>query len=474
MTPRPFRIDGQTVRTRQTKRVVNPYDNTTLAEVYLAGGAEIDRALEVSQHTFATTLRQLPKERSRLLRDTAAAIRQRAEEFAQLLVAEAGKPISLARLEVQRAQNTFALAADEALRPREHVLAMDATPAGRGHTGRTQRIPLGVILGITPFNFPLNLVAHKVAPCLATGNTMILKPALKTPLSALLLGEVLAGCGMTPGQITFLPFGHEHVPQILSDPRVKMLSFTGGDKPGWRLKALAVKQKVALELGGNAACLVEPVGDWRGHIGKMVAGAFAYAGQSCISVQRIFVHAGISDEFRELFLAETERTAIAGDPREERTMVGPMISEDAVQRTIERIRQAETGGGRLLTPLQVEGRVLHPVVMDHVPPTSALACEEAFAPVVVLQDYCDFREALAAVNASRFGLQAGVFTKDPEKITEAYDSLEVGGVLINEVPTYRTENMPYGGVKDSGLGREGVRYAMDEMTEWKTLVINTL
>ena len=473
MTPRPFWIDGHPLLSSETQRVVNPYDNATIAEVCLAGEKEINLALDAADCSFEATRRQPPDERSRLLIQIAEAIGRRAEEFVQLLVAEAGKPVSMARLEVQRAQNTFLLAAAEARQPHEHELAMDATPTGRGHTGLAKRVPLGVILGITPFNFPLNLVAHKVAPCLATGNTMILKPALKTPLTALLLAEVLADAGMPPGQITVLPFHHEHVPKLLRDSRVKMLSFTGGDEPGWQLKALAVKQKVALELGGNAACIVEPDGKWRQHIDKMVAGAFAYAGQSCISVQRIFVHADIAEEFYELFLAETQHHAIAGNPRNDQTMVGPMISENAVDRTVERIRQAEAQGARLLTPLQVEGRVLHPVVMDRVPFDAAIASEEAFAPVVVLQNYRDFREALSAVNASRFGLQAGVFTDDLEKISEAYDALEVGGVLINEVPTFRTENMPYGGVKDSGLGREGVRYAMDEMTEWKTLVINT-
>lgn len=472
MTVQPFLLDGHPVRTRDTKRVVNPYDNSTVGEICLAGETEINRALEIAGRTFATTRGHSPEERSQLLQKTAEAIGHRAEEFTDLLIAEAGKPVSLARLEVQRAQSTFSLAAAEALLPREHEIVMDATPAGAGHTGLARRFPLGVILGITPFNFPLNLVAHKVAPCLATGNSMILKPALKTPLSALLLAEVLAECGMPSGQITFLPFHHEHAPSILRDPRVKMLSFTGGDEPGWQLKALAVKQKVALELGGNAACVVEPDGPWRQHVGKMVAGAFAYAGQSCISVQRIFVHTGIAAEFRERFLAETKRLAVTGDPRKESTMVGPIISDAALQRTVERVRQAEALGARLLTPLHVEGRVLSPVVLDHVPHDAAIASEEAFAPVVVLQDYRDFGAALDAVNASRFGLQAGVFTDDPEKIAAAYDTLEVGGVLINQVPTFRTENMPYGGVKDSGLGREGVRYAMEEMTEWKSLVIN--
>ncbi|MFM8887095.1 MAG: aldehyde dehydrogenase family protein, partial [Chthoniobacterales bacterium] len=333
-------------------------------------------------------------------------------------------------------------------------------------------VPLGVILGITPFNFPLNLVAHKVAPCLATGNTMILKPAMKTPLCALLLGEVLAECGAPAGQVSFVPFGHQQVAALLRDPRVKMLSFTGGVDVGWKLKGEAIKQKVTLELGGNAACVVEADSDWKKHAAKMAVGAFAYAGQSCISVQRIFAQDSIYTEFKEVFLAAVREKAVAGDPRDAKTLVGPMITKAALDNVVKWIKEAEAGGAKLLTPLKVEAQILHPVVMENVPRDAAISCEEAFAPVVVLESYKTFVDGLAAVNDSKFGLQAGVFTAELSKAYEAYDALEVGGVLINQVPTFRTENMPYGGVKDSGFGREGVRYAMEDMTEIKSLVIN--
>jgi acyl-CoA reductase-like NAD-dependent aldehyde dehydrogenase len=472
MKPKPFLLGGRAVTTDQTAEVCNPYDGELVARVCVAGTAEVSRALDAAEKAFAETRHQPLIERSRLLRKIADTIGQRGQEFVELLVAEAGKPVTLAKIEVQRAQSTFELAAAAVLEPNGHPIEMEATPAGAGHVGMARRFPLGVILGITPFNFPLNLVAHKVAPCLATGNAMILKPAMKTPLCALLLGEVLEQCGALSGQVTFLPFGHEHVGALLRDPRVKMLSFTGGVEVGWKLKSEATKQKVALELGGNAACVVEPDSDWKKHTAKMAVGAFAYAGQSCISVQRIFAQESIYEKFKEAFLAAVAEKAVTGDPRDPQTLVGPMITRAALDNVVKWIREAEAAGATLLTPLRVEGQVLHPVVLENVPRRAAISCEEAFAPVVALESYQTYTDGLAAVNDSKFGLQAGVFTSDLSKAYHAYDELEVGGVLINQVPTFRTENMPYGGVKDSGFGREGVRYAMEDMTEIKSLVIN--
>jgi acyl-CoA reductase-like NAD-dependent aldehyde dehydrogenase len=472
MKPKPFLLGGRAVTTDQTAEVRNPYDGELVARVCVAGTAEVSRALDAAEKAFAETRHQPLIERSRLLRKIADTIGQRGQEFVELLVAEAGKPVTLAKIEVQRAQSTFELAAAAVLEPNGHPIEMEATPAGAGHVGMARRFPLGVILGITPFNFPLNLVAHKVAPCLATGNAMILKPAMKTPLCALLLGEVLEQCGALSGQVTFLPFGHEHVGALLRDPRVKMLSFTGGVEVGWKLKSEATKQKVALELGGNAACVVEPDSDWKKHTAKMAVGAFAYAGQSCISVQRIFAQESIYEKFKEAFLAAVAEKAVTGDPRDPQTLVGPMITRAALDNVVKWIREAEAAGATLLTPLRVEGQVLHPVVLENVPRRAAISCEEAFAPVVALESYQTYTDGLAAVNDSKFGLQAGVFTSDLTKAYHAYDELEVGGVLINQVPTFRTENMPYGGVKDSGFGREGVRYAMEDMTEIKSLVIN--
>jgi acyl-CoA reductase-like NAD-dependent aldehyde dehydrogenase len=472
MKPRPFLLGGRPVTTDETASVHRPYNGSLVAEICVAGAREIAEALGLAEKAFTETRHTPLIERSRLLRRIVDALGRRADEFVELLIAEAGKPVTLAKMEVQRAQATFELAAAAALEPNGHPIEMAATAAGAGHSGIARRFPLGVILGITPFNFPLNLVAHKVAPCLATGNTMILKPAMKTPLCALLLGEVLAECGAPAGQVSFLPFGHTHVASLLRDPRVKMLSFTGGVDVGWKLKTEAVKQKVTLELGGNAACVVEPDSDWKKHAAKMAVGAFAYAGQSCISVQRIFAQADIYVEFKDVFLAAVREKALAGDPRDAQTLVGPMITKAALDNVVGWVRDAEAAGAKLLTPLQVDGQILHPVVLENVPRGAAISCEEAFAPVVVLESYQSFEDGLAAVNDSKFGLQAGVFTNDLSKAYRAYDILDVGGVLINQVPTFRTENMPYGGVKDSGFGREGLRYAMEDMTELKSLVIN--
>ncbi len=472
MSPRPFLLDGRPVTTGTKAEVRNPWDGSLVAEVSVAGEDEIAVALDTAAAAFEETRRTPVLERSRLLHRIAAAIGNTSDRFVELLVAEAGKPVTLARIEVQRAQATFELAAAAALEPNGHSVEMGSTAAGAGHAGFARRFPLGVILGVTPFNFPLNLVAHKVAPCLATGNTMILKPAMKTPLCALLLGEILAECGAPPAQVCFLPFGHEHVDTLLRDPRVKMLSFTGGVEVGWALRAKAAKQKVALELGGNAACVVEPDSDWRRHAAKMAVGAFAYAGQSCISLQRIFVNRAIYDDFKEAFLAAVAEKALAGDPRDPSTLVGPMITRQALDNVLGWIAAAEQAGARRLTPDRVEGQVLHPVVLENVPRNAAISCEEAFAPVVVLEACEDFDDALAAVNASRFGIHAGVFTSDITKAWRAFETLDVGGVLVNQVPTFRTENMPYGGVKDSGVGREGVRYAIEDMTELRSLVVN--
>jgi acyl-CoA reductase-like NAD-dependent aldehyde dehydrogenase len=302
---------------------------------------------------------------------------------------------------------------------------------------------------------------------------MLLKPALKTPLTALLLAEVLEAAGVPEGQVDVMPFGHELIPALMADDRVKMLSFTGSVGVGWKLKTQAEKMKVALELGGNAAVIVEPDTELDIAIPKIAAGAYGYAGQSCISVQRILVHYAIYAKFRDALTAYIKEKIKVGDPALPGTVVGPMINADARDKVVAWVKEAEQAGATLLTPLRTEGdSVLHPVLLEKVPKDAAVSCEEAFAPLAVLESYDTFDDALARVNDSRFGLQAGVFTTDIKKAFLAFESLEVGGVMINQVPTFRVENMPYGGVKDSGFGREGIRYAMEEMTEPRSLVVN--
>lgn len=470
---KPFQLDGRWESSPDVQPVVNPFTGEKLADVCLADAEQVARAVDAADAAFRKVRAVPAAERVALLERIAVGIRARRREFIDTIVAEAGKPVTFAEAEVGRAEMTFAHAAHEASRSHGHTLEMEATPPGRRHFGLVQRFPMGVILGITPFNFPLNLVAHKVAPCLATGNAMLLKPALKTPLSALLLAEVLAEAGTPAGQVNTVPFGHEHIRPLLDDPRIKMLSFTGSAAVGWKLKSEAARMKVALELGGNAGVIVEPDGDWRAAIGPIAAGAFGYAGQSCISVQRIFVHAKIYDAFREAFVAHVKQKILAGDPCDPATVVGPMINAAARDKVVQWIGDAKSAGATLLTPLQLEGAsVLHPVVIENAPAGCAVVAEEAFAPMVVLARYDDFDAALATVNDSAYGLQAGIFTPDLRKAMRAFQTLEVGGVMVNQVPTFRVENMPYGGVKDSGFGREGLRYAMEEMTEPRVLVVN--
>jgi glyceraldehyde-3-phosphate dehydrogenase (NADP+) len=379
--------------------------------------------------------------------------------------------VTFAEAEVARAAITFTAAAEEARRAHGELLPVEAYPSGDGHLGLMRRFPLGVIAAITPFNFPLNLVAHKVAPALATGNTMVVKPAMKTPLTALLLAEVLHEAGVPAGQMNFVTCGNEDAARLVTDARVKMVTFTGSPAVGWRLKELCGKKRITLELGGNAGVIVHRDADVAAAVPLIATGAFGYAGQSCISVQRVAVHESRYDEVKAALVAHIAAKVPTGDPWERTTVVGPMITEPARDAVLERIAAALAGGARLVCGGQVRGRCLEATVLENADAAMAICAEEAFAPVLTLHRYAEFAEALAFVNASDFGLQAGVFTRDLTLALRAYEELEVGGVLINQVPTFRVENMPYGGIKDSGFGREGARYAMEEMTEMKSLVI---
>ncbi len=469
---KPYFVGGSWKSSGQAKPVVNPWTGETMTEVCVADREAVEEALNSAAKAFEVTSKIPAHERAKSLTVIVDSLLARKKDFVDVIISEAGKPISFAEAEVDRAASAFRFAAALTLSDEGHAIRMDASPQGAGHFGLVKRFPLGVILGITPFNFPLNLVAHKVAPCIASGNAMILKPALKTPLTALLLAEVLDFAGLPAGQINTIPFDHDAVDFLLGDDRVKMLSFTGGVTVGWNLKAQAKKQKVALELGGNAAVILEPDTDLGLAIPKIASGAFGYAGQSCISVQRIFVHNSVRERFIAEFVSHVLSHCHVGDPRDRKTVVGPMIDPAARDKTVQWIKDAEQAGARLLTPLREEGRsVLHPVIIDSAPASTAVVCEEAFAPLVVIEGYDNFEEALARVNDSAFGLQAGVFTRDISRALHAFDTLEVGGVLINQVPTFRVENMPYGGLKDSGFGREGLRYAIEEMTEPRSLIV---
>ena len=457
--------------TEQTVPVVDPYTGLVAAQAPLGGPVELERALGAAHAAFAGTRRRAPHERAELLQAVARGIRERGREFADLIVMESGKPVAAAETEVERAVWTFQIAGEEARRPEGEVLAPDAVPQGVLHTGWTRRFPLGVIAALTPFNFPLNLVAHKVAPALATGNTVVLKPSPKTPLTALLLGEVLQAAGMPPGQVNVVTCRNEEVSLLLNDPRVRKLSFTGSPAVGWELKSRAGARRITLELGGNAAVLLNQDAEFEAAVPGIATAAFGLAGQSCISVQRILVHASIAERFRALLLEHTLNRVRTGDPRDRATLVGPMIDPAATARAEALIQDAIQKGARLLSGGNRRGPCLEPTLLENVPRTARLAHEEAFAPVATIETFSEFSEGLALINESPFGLQAGVFTQNLELALQAFETLDVGAVLINQVPTWRVEHLPYGGIKQSGYGREGIRSAMREMTEERALII---
>ena len=471
--PQGLLIGGESVTTARVAEVRSPYDGALAGRACLAGAAEIERAI-VSGMDGAIAMRAMPRHaRRRILRALADGLRGGRESFARTIALEAGKPIVQARGEVDRAVVTFELAADEALRVGGELLPLDLEPRAEGYLATVHRMPLGLIAGISPFNFPLNLVAHKVAPALAAGNALVLKPASRTPLSALRLGHLALEAGAPPGALNVVPADRETGERIVADPRFRMLTFTGSAAVGWPMKARAgAKKKVVLELGGNAAAIVEPDADLDWAADRCASGGFFYAGQSCISVQRILVHADVFENFRARLLARVGRLK-TGDPLDESTDVGPVIDEENATRVVAWIEEARASGARVLAGGGRKGSLVEPAVLENAPLRSRVVCEEAFGPVVVLAAYTDFDAALAAVNDSAFGLQAGLFTHDLRRVYRALEVLEVGGLVVGDVPTFRTDNYPYGGVKDSGAGREGVRYAIDEMTELRALVINT-
>lgn len=449
--------------------VRDPYDGSVIAEVATAGPAEIEEAVEGAEQAFAATRRMSRAARADLLAAAAAAIQQRAEDLATTIRREAGKPISLARWEVQRCLNTFTLAAEEAKRFTGELVPADILPRYQGYRALYERFPIGPVLGITPFNFPLNLVAHKIAPALATGNTIVVKPAPQTPISALKLAEIVQSAGAPAGAVNVVCCSNELAEKMATDERFKMLTFTGGARVGWHLKSVAGKKKVTLELGGNAGLIVEADANLSTAAKKAAVGGFAYAGQACISVQRIYVQRPAYETFLDRLVKEAEALP-CGDPADEKTIVGPMASSAAADRVMEWVAEALASGARRLTGEKREGSVIFPVVLVDVKPTMRVSCEELFGPVVTVEPYDELAEAVARVNDSPFGLQAGIFTRDHGKIEYAFEHLEVGAVLVNETSYFRIDNYPYGGIKDSGFGREGVRYAMESMTEPRVLV----
>jgi glyceraldehyde-3-phosphate dehydrogenase (NADP+) len=464
-------IGGEWIKTREKIAVINPWDGTTVAHVHTGGKREMDRAISAAVAAFKTT-RDMPSHKvADVLRKTAQLIVNNREKLARLITAEAGKPITYARQEVDRSAVTFTVAAEEASRIGGELLPIDIDPRGDGRYCIVKRFPVGVIGGISPFNFPLNLVAHKVAPAIASRNTIVLKPSSKTPVTALLLGEILQEAGAIPGQYNVIPCSRQVGETLATDGRVAKLTFTGSPAVGWRLKEICGRKKITLELGGNCAAVVCADADLGWAIPRIVAGAYGYAGQTCISVQRILIEKKIYDKTVRAIVNEIKKSAKVGDPMRDDVMVGPMIAESALDKTAGWVKEAVRDGAKILTGGRRRGGCYEPTLIANAKRTMKIVCEEAFAPVAVVTSFSTYRQAVEMVNDSVYGLQAGVFTKNIGRAFEAFEKLDVGGVIINDFPTFRMDNMPYGGVKLSGFGREGVRLAIEEMTERKVMVI---
>ncbi len=471
VTTQSFLLDGKWMEEGDPVEIRAPYDGTVVGRVFQGRREHAEAAIAAAVKAFGTTRRLPAFERQRVLRRVAESIAHRKEEFAHTLAQEAGKPIKAARSEVERAIFTFTVAGEESTRIYGEYLPLDWQEFTAGRWGIVRRFPLGPIAGITPFNFPLNLVAHKLAPVIASGCTMVLKPAPETPLSALLLAEAVQQAGWPDGALNVLPLSNEDATLLVTDERLKLISFTGSASVGWDIKRKAGKKKVLLELGGNSGVIVHSDADLAYAAERCVTGGFAYAGQSCISVQRILVERSVCSRFTELLVAGTKKLK-TGDPLQESTDVGPLIRESDAVRASDWVQEAVRGGARLLCGGQRKGSVLEPTVLTGTRPEMKVNCQEIFAPVVTVEPYDDFMQAVRQINSSPYGLQAGIFTRDAKLLFNAYEELEVGGLMAGDVPTFRIDHMPYGGIKDSGLGREGLRYAIEEMTEPKLLVMN--
>lgn len=464
-------VGGRWVETKKLIKVTNPFDNKTIASVCSAGHEEAEAAL-ASAHNAASGLAAMPAHaRAKILNSTAEDILAQKNEFAKTITLETGKPIKESRVEVDRAALTFMIAAEEAVRLGGELMPLDRSALTEKRWGITRRFPCGPVFGITPFNFPLNLVAHKVAPALAAGNPIIIKPATKTPLTALLLGKALVEAGLPEGCLSVLPCDSKLAGKIVIDGRIKVVSFTGSAQVGWHLKNKTPYKKVLLELGGNAGVYVDEDADIEYAVKRCVAGSFSFAGQVCISVQRIFLHRNIYHDFLKQFVSLTKKLK-TGNPLNEDTDIGPVIDRENKKRIDTWLSEAKAKGAKIVAGGESNGTLYQPAVLVNVLPSMKVSCMEAFAPVVSLSMVDSFEDGLEAINDSVYGLQSGVFTKDIKKAFKSFERIEAGGVMINDVPSFRADHMPYGGVKQSGFGREGIKYAIEEMTEPRLMVLN--
>ncbi len=468
----PYYLANEACFANEDLAVHNKYTGEKVCSVPLATPDVLDEAIGAAHEARSAMAALSVHARQSILEHCVQRFKEREEELAEILCIEAGKPIKDAVGEVGRLIDTFKIAAEETPRQYGETIPLDISPRAEAYRGMTKRVPRGPCAFISPFNFPLNLAAHKVAPAIAAGCPFVLKPASLTPIGALLIGEVLAETELPKGAFSILPCRRDSADLLTEDDRIKLLSFTGSPDVGWKLKTRAGKKPVILELGGNAACVVDEDWDLDDAVDRMITGAFYQSGQSCIGVQRIYVHRRIYDAFKHQLVAATKALK-AGDPRDEDTFIGPMISEQEAERLATWIDEALEAGAKLLCGGTRNGNMLQATLLEGVPKQCNVFSEEAFGPVALLAPFDDYDKVLAEVNDSRFGLQAGIFTRDLFKAQKAWDKLEVGGVIIGDVPSWRVDHMPYGGVKDSGLGREGIRWALNDLTELRLMVIRS-
>ena len=464
-------IANQWKKAPKTKQVKSPYDEQLVGEVGVGDVVLMKEALDAASAAFPEMRKLSTYQVAEGLQKMKQYFIDNAEEVARDLSKEAGKPITVARAEVQRAIHTLEDGVEESKRIYGEVLPLDRRPWGEHREAQIQRFPLGVIAAIAPFNFPLNLVMHKVVPALASKNTIVVRPATQTPFSALHIAKAYEQSGLPTGALNVMASDYDAADTLTSDPRVKMISFTGSGKVGWELKRKAVDKKVALELGGNAAVIVhEDTKDLEKAATAIATGGFSNSGQSCISVQRVCIHSKIYDQCVEM-LTQNVESLIVGNPRDENTQVASLINAQEADRVMSWIDEALDQGAQVLAGGTREGNVVRPTIIANATDQMKVSCMEVFGPLITVEKYDDFDEVLAAVDRSEYGLQAGLFTQNVELIHKAYQTLEVGGLIVNDVPTYRIDHMPYGGIKMSGVGREGVRFAIQEMTEPKLLVM---
>ena len=469
----PMQIGGKSRESGKADTITNPYNGQPVGEVFVGGDQDMDDAIQAASQAFEVTRRMPSHARIGILERTASALEERREEIATLMTQESGKPIRFSRGEVKRAVITFRLGAAEVSRPTGEVLPIDLEARSEGRLCLHSSMPRGPVAAISPFNFPLNLIAHKLSPAIAIGTSTVLKPPPQCPLTGHVLGQILAEAGLPAGALNVLHCSPATAQRMVVDDRMKVLSFTGSDVVGWELKRLAGRKQVLLELGGNAPCVLDEGTDLDQCLPSILTGAWAHAGQVCIKIQRIFVHRSLYDDFLARFVEGTRKLA-CGDPMKDETVVGPLIEAKHVERVLDWVREAQSAGATLHCGGEADGQVVQPTILTDVPHDQKVCKDEVFGPVTVVEPFDSFDEALAICNAGRFGLQAGIFTKDLARALKAFRELDYGGILINDIPTFRVDNMPYGGSKDSGFGREGVRFAMDEMSEPKLLMMRGL